>query len=44
MPERIIPFSNMKERVGKKGVSKKSKKERITAKSVSLSARLGERD
>ena len=37
-------FSTIKKQVRKKGVSKKSKKERITAKSVSLSARLGERD
>ena len=37
-------FSTITKQVRKKGVSKKSKKERITAKSVSLSARLGERD
>ena len=36
-------FAVMKKQVRKKGVSKKSKKERITAKSVSLSERLGER-
>ena len=37
-------FATIKKQVRKKGVSKKSKRERITAKSVSLSARLGERD
>ena len=37
-------FSTIKKQVRKKGLSKKSKKERITAKSVSLSERLGERD
>ena len=36
-------FSTIKKPVRKKGVSKKSKKERITAKSVSLSERLGDR-
>ncbi len=36
-------FAVMKKQVRKKGVSKKSKRERITAKSVSLSERLGER-
>ena len=36
-------FATIKKQVRKKGVSKKSKKERITAKSVSLSERLGER-
>ncbi len=37
-------FMTIKKQVRKKGVSKKSKRERITAKSVSLSERLGERD
>ena len=37
-------FSTIKKQVRKKGLSKKSKKERITAKSVSLSERLAERD
>ena len=36
-------FATIKKQVRKKGVSKKSKKDRITAKSVSLSERLGER-
>ena len=36
-------FVTIKKQVRKKGVSKKSKKERITAKSVSLSERLGEK-
>ena len=36
-------FAVMKKQVRKKGVSKKSKRERITAKSVSLSERLGNR-
>ena len=36
-------FTIIKKQVRKKGVSKKSKRERITAKSVSLSERLGER-
>ena len=36
-------FSTIKKQLRKKGVSKKSKRERITAKSVSLSERLGER-
>ena len=36
-------FSTITKQVNKKRVSKKSKKERITAKSVSLSERLGER-
>ena len=36
-------FSTIKKQVRKKGVSKKSKRERITAKSVSLSERLGNR-
>ena len=36
-------FATIKKQVRKKGVSRKSKKERITAKSVSLSERLGER-
>ena len=36
-------FVVMKKQVRKKGVSKKSKRERITAKSVSLSERLGEK-
>ena len=36
-------FAVMKKQVRKKGVSKKSKRERITAKSVSLSERLGEK-
>ena len=36
-------FAVMKKQVRKKGVSKKSKKERVSAKSVSLSERLGER-
>ena len=35
-------FSTIKKQVRKKGVSKKSKRERITAKFVSLSERLGE--
>ena len=34
-------FATIKKQVRKKGVSKKSNKERITAKSVSLSERLG---
>ena len=36
-------FSTITKQVNKKRVSRKSKKERITAKSVSLSERLGER-
>ena len=36
-------FATIKKQVRKKGVSKKSKKERITAKSVSLSERLREK-
>tara|TARA_E500000331_G_scaffold13828_1_gene12194 strand:+ start:1534 stop:1767 length:234 start_codon:yes stop_codon:yes gene_type:complete len=36
-------FSTIKKQLRKKGVSKKSKKERITAKSVSLSERLREK-
>ena len=36
-------FTTIKKQVRKKGVSKKSKRERITAKSVSLSERLGNR-
>ena len=36
-------FATIKKQVRKKDVSKKSKKDRITAKSVSLSERLGER-
>ena len=36
-------FSTITKQVNKKRVSKKSKKERITAKSVSLSERLGNR-
>ena len=36
-------FATIKKQVRKKGVSKKSKRERITAKSVSLSERLGNR-
>ena len=36
-------FATIKKQLRKKGVSRKSKKERITAKSVSLSERLGER-
>ena len=36
-------FATIKKQVRKKGVSKKSKKERITAKSVSLLKRLGNR-
>ena len=36
-------FATIKKQVRKKGVSKKSKKERITAKSVSLLERLGNR-
>ena len=35
-------FATIKKQVRKKGVSKKSKRERITAKSVSLSEGLGE--
>ena len=34
-------FSTIKKQLRKKGVSKKSKKERVSAKSVSLSERLG---
>ena len=34
-------FATIKKQVRKKGVSKKSKKERISAKSISLSERLG---
>ena len=34
-------FATIKKQVRKKGVSKKSKKERVSAKSVSLSERLG---
>ncbi len=35
------PFSTIKKQVKKKRVSRKSKKERISAKSVSLAERLG---
>ena len=35
-------FNTMKKQVGKKKVSRKSKKERIADKSISLSERLGE--
>ena len=38
-----LSYSKIKKQVGKKGVSKKSKKERISAKSVSLSERLSDR-
>ena len=38
-----LSYSKIKKQVRKKDVSKKSKKERITAKSVSLSERLGHR-
>ena len=41
--ESVIPFSTIKNQVNKKGVSKKSKKDRISAKSVSLSERLKDR-
>ena len=36
-------FATIKKQLRKKGVSRKSKKDRITAKYVSLSERLGER-
>ena len=35
------PFHIMKKQVGKKKLSKKSKKERVSAKSISLAERLG---
>ena len=41
--ETSYDFPNITQQIGKKRVSKKSKTDRIAAKSVSLSERLGER-